>query len=325
MLRKFLMSDLSKKTGIDFLIDSNPLRMNPDEREAMTISCSDTAYIPKVAEAGEFDDYKGEKIQIMHNGLRVIRGGYHGDWMAGIIKSLKGHHEPQEEKVFYEVVERLKKDKKRTKYMLELGSFWAYYSMWFKKDLPGSLVYCFEPDPQNITIGRKNAALNGLDITFQERAAGSQDGKRIKFQLDSDQAKHIDTTIKSVDKFTADSKIPYVDMLHMDVQGAELDALIGTQKLIDSDGLRFLFVSTHHYTFSRDVLTHQKCLDFIKHNNGHVISSHNVLESYSGDGLIVASFNNIDSDFKVETSINSSQQSLFRPYEEDLALLLQER
>lgn len=38
----------------------------------------------------------------MHNGVKVIAGGYYGSWMTEIIRLLQGHHEPQEERVFYE-------------------------------------------------------------------------------------------------------------------------------------------------------------------------------------------------------------------------------
>jgi hypothetical protein len=67
-----------------------------DERTRKTISCKDSEYIPKVTNAGEIFD----GFQIMHNGLKIVNGCYHGDWMSYIIQECKGHHEPQEEKAF---------------------------------------------------------------------------------------------------------------------------------------------------------------------------------------------------------------------------------
>ncbi len=57
-------------------------------------------------------------------------------------------------------------------------------------------------------------------------------------------------------------------------------------------------------------------------NGAHIIASHTIPESFSGDGLIVASLDRRDTDLTISVSFNSSEDSLFRPYEEDIALLI---
>ena len=78
-----------------------PLDVNLKNRITITTSCDDCAYIDKVKNAGEI--FLKEKIpfQLMHNGIKVVLDGYHGRGIREIIFLLKGHHEPQEEKVFY--------------------------------------------------------------------------------------------------------------------------------------------------------------------------------------------------------------------------------
>jgi len=93
-------------------------------RIELTTSCHDADYIPKVKNAGEVEGKNGLRHQVMHNGIRVVYGGYHGDWMAEIIKVLRGHHEPQEEKAFFEILRYVSEGGT----MIELGSYWAYYS-----------------------------------------------------------------------------------------------------------------------------------------------------------------------------------------------------
>jgi hypothetical protein len=66
--------------------------------------------------------------------------------------------------------------------------------------------------------------------------------------------------------------------------------------------VRFAVVSTHHHVISGDPLTHQRCLDLLRDAGGHVIVEHTVAESYSGDGLIVVSFDDRDRDLQVVTS-----------------------
>lgn len=286
----------------------------------MTLSCKDTDYIPKVKDAGVIKSLKGQKIQIMHNGLIVKAGSYHGDWMSHVITELKGHHEPQEEKVFYEVVKKLPAQP----IMMELGSFWSYYSLWVHKEKKGACNICCEPDATNLAVGKENMKLNGFDdLIFYEVASGKNDSEIINLPMDSDPSIIKKVPIRTVDSLVQENKLKKLDLLHMDIQGHELDALAGAKEIITQKKLRFLIVSTHHYFFSKDPLTHQKCIDYIVENGGHIIASHTVLESFSGDGLIVASFDPQDKDFTIDVSVNHTDDSLFRSHEKDLAILIE--
>lgn len=289
------------------------------ERAQMTLACKDGDGIPRVKNAGDTEIVDGQKVQIMHNGLKVLKGGYLGDWQAEIISGLKGIHEPQEEKVFYEVLKRVRPGGN----MLELGSWWSYYSMWFLKSIKHSTSYCCEPDPENIKLGRANAKLNGFtidkDIFFFQAAAGLANNKIIPFETMSDGV--VDVKIRSIDSIVQEAKIDLLDVLHFDIQGVEFDALQGAKQSISAGKVRFLFISTHHYSISGDPGMHKKCLNFIKKHGGHIIAEHSVIESCSGDGLIVASFSKKDVGFQVEITPQPVNDSLFRSADEDLAIL----
>ena len=309
-----------KKNAIDLLKEQPGLwRMSETERKYMTISCKDTDYIKKVKSAGSIITIDNTKVQHMFNGIKVEYGGYHGDWMGDIIRELRGHHEPQEEKVFYEVMNRLGDGKT----MIELGSFWAYYSIWFNLKFKDAKNICCEPDPNNLNLGMRNAKLNKTkDIKFIRAAGGSKDNENIQIEMESRNLASEIVKIRTVDSLMKEHKWSNLDILHMDIQGIEEQALIGALETIKSRRLRFLFVSTHHYLFSNNPNTHQNVIDFILDNGGHIITSHTVAESFSGDGLVVASFSSRDADFVVETSINHTDKSLFRSPEEDLAILV---
>ena len=47
--------------------------------------------------------------------------------------------------------------------MIELGSYWSFYTIWFNKVVKNAKNYCIEPDIDNLTIGKKNAELNNVD------------------------------------------------------------------------------------------------------------------------------------------------------------------
>jgi hypothetical protein len=95
-----------------------PAMGTTEERTLMALRCRDADSLPKVAGAGDIvEEPDGTRVQIMHNGIKVLAGGYYGDWMQDLISRCRGHHEPQEERVFAEVVRHLPTDG----VMFELG------------------------------------------------------------------------------------------------------------------------------------------------------------------------------------------------------------
>lgn len=308
-----------KQDPIDYLINFPGLwRLNAEERAGLTVSCRATDSIPKVESAGNVKRVGKKDVQVMHNGLIMSLGGYHGEWMARIIKELKGHHEPQEEVLFFEVLKRLDS----TASMIELGSFWSYYSLWFNKTINSPLNICCEPDPNNMMVGKNNAELNkAKNIHFISSAAGDSDGEITEITMDSDNSETTQVPIRTVDSLCNEFNIKSLDVLHLDIQGFELSALRGARAVVEAGQVRFVFISTHHYYFSRQANTHQECLHWLRQHGAHIIASHTVAESFSGDGLIVASFDERDKDFTVDVPINHTDNGLFRSYEEDIALL----
>jgi hypothetical protein len=71
-------------------------------RTNLTISCPDNAHLPRVPEAAQI----AHGLQVMHNGLRVHDDSYSyfPDEMHEILRQNRGVHEPQEERVFAEVL-----------------------------------------------------------------------------------------------------------------------------------------------------------------------------------------------------------------------------
>jgi hypothetical protein len=157
-----------------------PILMDNAARTEMTVGCRDCDAIPKVPDSGKVVSLDGIRVQIMHNGLRMVAGGYYGDWMTSIIERLRGHHEPQEEAVFNEILKHVPP----TATMLELGGFWSYYSLWFKSQHSQQRqAYVIEPDPNHLAIGRANAALNDHDVSFIQAGVGAEDIERVNSLL----------------------------------------------------------------------------------------------------------------------------------------------
>lgn len=310
---------MTDKTTLQILQKDTAWIKTPKQRAEMTLACKDADKIPRVKDAGKTKQVGGQDVQIMHNGIMVLKDGYQGEWESRVIEGLRGIHEPQEEKAYHEVIKRADPGG----VMIELGSWWSYYSMWFLKAVKNSTAYCTEPDPENMQLGLKNAELNGFvedkDIFFRAYASGENDGKKLSFAAEDGST--LPVVERTVDSMIAEEGIKDVQVLHFDIQGAELATLHGARQSIKDAKIRFVVISTHHYTISGDPNIHQKCIDFIKKNGGHIIAQHTILESCSGDGLIVASFDERDKDMSVPVYLQPTNDSLFRHAEADIEIV----
>jgi len=289
-------------------------------RVLLTLNCTDADHLPKVAGAGDVFDHDGVAVQRMFNGLLVEEGCYGGNWMTEIIRSLHGHHEPQEEVAFDAIIRRLQEDAGPEPRMIEFGSFWSFYSLWFGQALPGARMFGLEPDPSNLQVGVRNAALNGLSdrIEFVHGAIGDRPGEDLVFDNESDDGT---TTVTQYDLASILQRQGWdrVDLVLVDVQGAETVLLERARADLAAGRVRFMVISTHHHLISGDPLTHQKALRLIGEVGGHLIAEHSVDESFSGDGLIAVSFDPRDADLSVPVSFARAKDSLFGELEWDLA------
>lgn len=285
--------------------------MNELERTLMTVQCRDADPIPKVMDAGKIISVDGEARQIMHNGLQVVAGGYYGDWMAHVIRGLSGHHEPQEELLFHHLLRYVR----HGTHFVELGAFWAYYTLWFLKEIPNSSATCIEPDINHLAIGRCNARLNAFEdrIRFIHAWVGRDDLTEYSSSTETSSQQVTLPMINMAALRRLLSGRP-IEVLHMDIQGFELPFI---QSMMDdlNDGLllRFVMISTHHSSISGSKTTHVDCVEALRGMGAHILVEHDVIESFSGDGLILASFRPEDKMLKFPgISRNRAENSLFK-------------
>ena len=290
--------------------DIPPVSKGLQHRLDLAHKCSDCDNIPKVPYAGKISEMTdGRKVQLMFNGIKVLSGGYYGPWMAGLIEKMKGHHEPQEELVFYNLLPFIKEDG----LMIEMGCYWAFYTCWYKQAKPKGKTISMEPHKNNLRIGRDNYKLNGFENgTFLHAFSGSEN--RVRGLLARDSEKVFSRDFLNLDEiFDMEEVNGQVDLLHMDIQGAETDVLeMGFHHLV-ANKVQYVIISTHHQSISGDPLTHQKCIQIIEKAGGRIIAEHDVYESYSGDGLICAYLGGEDIELpQMEISYCRTKDSYFR-------------
>lgn len=258
---------------------TDTIRWN-DYEERIQLACqgaTDVEEIPRQPDAGEIVEVDGVRWQMMFNGLRVKADGYYGDWMTELIRRLKGHHEPQEERVFHEVLRRVGESPS----MIELGAYWAWYSMWFKSVHSDSVSVIVEPSPENLEIACRNIKENRLRICaelggiFPNRNRASSQG------TPSDGEFFLIPSL-SVEGLMEKYSIGHLSILHADIQGAEYDMLEAAAPLLSAHRIDYLFVSTHWLAL------HHRCKALLESHGYRFVAEHTPEESFTVDGLIVA-------------------------------------
>lgn len=231
-------------------IKADPEDMAGRIKEIQSDPCNEL--IPRGESAGEIVD--GHLIT--HNGLRVLPTdpGY-----VQLLQANGGCHEPQEEVVFQEVLKHIP----RGGAILELGAYWAFYSMWFAKEVAEARCYLVEPRRKNLKVGKYNFAKNGVEGKFFHSKIGHG--------------------YLGVDRFRKTQQLDYIDVLHADIQGAEFEMLCDAEESLMSAKIGYVFVGTHSQKL------HYQCKTFLE-RHGYVTIAHADFDhgTYCCDGVLVA-------------------------------------
>jgi hypothetical protein len=227
----------------------------------------------------------------LHNGNKVVFAGelsYYDDY-SNILILNRGVHEPLEEFCFQEVLRQIKQD---YPVIIELGSYWAHYSMWFLQRFSNGIAYLVEPDIKNLNCGINNFKINNYSGTFINEGIG-------KGYL-------------SVDSIIKKYNIDNVSILHCDIQGYEMEMLEECSISLRSQAIDYLFISTHNQEI------HESAVDALKFFNYRIeVSSDFDFHTTSYDGFILASspkakqiFNNFNPLGRLEILQASSKEIL---------------
>jgi Methyltransferase FkbM domain len=207
----------------------------------------------------------------LHNGNRVPFSGdaaYYGAFSQILIIN-RGVHEPLEEYVFQEVIKKLREDP----VMIELGAYWGHYSMWLKKSRPHATQILVEPNPVGLAAGKGNFQRNGFEGEFINALAA-------KGQFE-------------IDRFFERRNLGRLDVLHVDIQGFEIQMLDAARATLAGKKIDYLFISTHSQKLHGDVV---KTLE--GHGYRVEVSSDYDNDTTSFDGFVLASSPNAKQIFR---------------------------
>jgi hypothetical protein len=213
---------------------------------------------------------KAGKVQngflVMHNGIRVLPTAYQGYGHGKLMQRALGIHEPQEERLFRDVIIELPPGSS----MVELGSYWAYYSLWFQKVVPNAKSFMVEPKLSHLNYGKRHFKINCFSGEFLQAGVGKTSSYDENLR------------IVTVDELMALYNLNRLTILHSDIQGYELEMLQGAEKALANKSIDFFFISTHS-----DQL-HQDCMRFLQGHEYKILDQYRIDESWNPDGLVVA-------------------------------------
>ena len=248
------------------------------ERIATVQQSTDNKKLHHIANAGKVFP----KYQLLSNGLKITLGSYYDYGNTHLLIENRGVHEPQEEYAFGEVLKSMPSGA----CMIELGSYWAFYSMWFAKDVNQGKCIMIEPDPHKMNFGKLNFKLNQLAGTFD-----------LGFISDTPQRASIPTY--SVDQLIAKHHLEHIHILHSDIQGFEEKMLEGCNEAFQRQTIDYFFISTH----SNEL--HNNCINKLKSVGYQILCDANLERSYSVDGLLVAKRPGVAGPDRIEISLRS--------------------
>jgi hypothetical protein len=145
--------------------------------------------------------------------------------------------------------------------------------MWLKKKFPSSKCILVEPELINLQAGRLNFQLNGYTGEFINEMVSKN-----HFQID---------------RFLIERGIHKLDILHSDIQGFEMEMLLGAKNSLQKKIIDYAFISTHSQKLHHEV---ENYLDDLGYRVE--ISSDVDFDTTSYDGLIFASSPNKKAVFK---------------------------
>lgn len=173
----------------------------------------------------------------MYSRLDGLPNSYVRTYQAYIVK---GGWEEETTKLFKSIV-------KEGDIVVDIGANIGYYTLMASSLVgPSGKVYAFEPDPINHSLLVKNIELNGFSNIVTEQKAVSDKNGKLKFYLNKDdvgahtlyQPKFscdvLDVESIRLDDYFSSKKIP-INFIKMDIEGAELAALLGMPNIIQAN------------------------------------------------------------------------------------------
>ena len=155
----------------------------------------------------------------------------------------------------------------KARIIFDIGANVGLYALLAAARNPNANIHAFEPTPELVDALAGNIRLNGItNVTVAPVAVGKVSGKGflhycagsdgsnegmnyITDQIVQDSDMPVETI--SLDDYCGQRQIRYVDLLKMDIEGGEFDALLGAQNLLRAQAIGCIFIELTEWVANR--------------------------------------------------------------------------
>jgi FkbM family methyltransferase len=196
--------------------------------------------------------------------------------------NFNGNFEPVETEI-------VKKEIKENDIVLDVGANIGYYSLIFAQLIGKSgKVYSFEPDPTNFEILKKNILVNKHENVILENKAVSNKEGNLKLYLSTENngmhriypskwcKESIDINSIKIDNYF--NKNQKIDFIKLDIEGAEYDALLGMESIIQNNENIVIFIEFVPASLEEHGTNPEKVIDFFINHKFKIFKINNIAE-----------------------------------------------
>jgi|APSaa5957512535_1039671.scaffolds.fasta_scaffold00928_11 FkbM family methyltransferase len=196
--------------------------------------------------------------------------------------NFNGNFEPVETEI-------VKKEIKENDIVLDVGANIGYYSLIFAQLIGKSgKVYSFEPDPTNFEILKKNILVNKHENVILENKAVSNKEGNLKLYLSTENngmhriypskwcKESIDINSIKIDNYF--NKNQKIDFIKLDIEGAEYDALLGMESIIQNNENIVIFIEFVPTSLEEHGTNPEKVIDFFINHKFKIFKINNIAE-----------------------------------------------
>lgn len=167
----------------------------------------------------------------------------------------------------------------------------------YRKYFSQSKIFCFEPFSESCDYLKKRF-INDSNINITETALGSKDETKPLFvsnfsnlnslQRPNERAwgfadkKSVDVETTTLDQFCYKNDIKHIDILKLDIQGSELDVLMGSKIILEKGNISLIYVEWQVVPLYENHHKYYKIAEFLAGYEYEFFNLYNINESRSG-------------------------------------------
>lgn len=202
-----------------------------------------------------------------------------------------GRREVTPTKVIRRETASLRSEKSATIRALDIGANRGYYTFQLSDIISESgTVFAIEPEPNNLAAIRRGIEANRSEnVTIEQGAIGAEDGVQELLLADQSNSHTLDTTIpdEKAPRYRTSIEVPVwtiesfleqqdlepgdIDIVKLDVEGAESAVMKSMEVLLEADRPELLFVELHPHRVAIEEL--REIVDTIESNEFEIVSA----------------------------------------------------